>query len=294
MKKTFIALLASCSLAVSLSGCAATGAPILEPDQQINRGNALQKVGANKVVRLIPRKNEEGVYIGNLQASWNPSEDYKNQPTFIAVHGGHGIGGVEQENYLKLHKEFGYNLLILDSYWSRGMTENWNRSAKANASVRTHDIIAAAEWLRDVKGTDPGKTFIIGGSQGGWTVLTAMTAGNSTATKIKSLVSAGFAFYPVCDMGGMAPYHSPTFIFTGKLDETTHPSKCGYGVLRQATRHTNYPNAHHGFDVWKAPGQEACGKSLNPVKFTVCRDEEAIKDSYEQIRQHVNSVLLKK
>lgn len=290
MKTILFALLASCSLIIT-SGCAGNGgSPILEPDKQIypRWGGS---VGANQTIPIIPRKNQDGVHLGNLQASWNPAADYKNQPTFIAIHGGHGISGNERGSYLKLHKEFGYNLLILDSYWSRGMTQNWNRGPKADATIRTDDLIAAAEWLRDIKGTDPKKTFILGGSQGGWVVLTAMTAGNATENKIKSLISAGFAFYPVCDMGGMSPYHSPTFIFTGGLDETTHPSTCGYGVLNRATRHTNYPKAHHGFDIWNPHGQDACGKSLNPIRFTVCRDEEAIQDSYEQIRRYVTGVI---
>ncbi len=275
--------------AFTLSACVTTdGAKILDPAQQI-KGNPLRSVGGARFEAVIPRKGEDGSVIGRLQASWNPAEQSGSRPTFIGLHGGHGIGSVESTYFLELHKKFGYNLLVLDSYWSRGMTQNWNRSDKADATVRTHDLISAAEWLISEKKVDPKQIYLVGGSQGGWTVLRAMTKGLPTEGKVKSLIRAGFAFYPVCNDSGLSPYHSDTFIFTGDADETTHPRSCSWGVLSSAKTHVDYPNAHHGFDKYVANGGDGCGKSLNPAKFTTCRDEAATSDSYSRIRAYVEA-----
>ncbi len=273
----------------TLSACVTTnGAPILQADQQI-RQQPLRKLGGALFSSVVPRKGEGGEIIGFLQASWNPAEQLETKPTFIAVHGGHGIGSVEQTYFLELHKKFGYNLLVLDSYWSRGMTQNWNRSDKADATVRTHDLISAAEWLIREKKVDPKQIYLVGGSQGGWTVLRAMTKGLPTEGKVKSLIRAGFAFYPVCNDSGLSPYHSDTFIFTGDADETTHPRTCSWGVLSSAKTHVDYPNAHHGFDKYVPNGGDGCGKSLNPVRFTTCRDDRATSDSYSRVRAYVEA-----
>ncbi len=275
--------------AFTLSACVTTdGAKILDPAQQI-KGNPLRSVGGARFEAVIPRKGEDGSVIGRLQASWNPAEQSGSRPTFIGLHGGHGIGSVESTYFLELHKKFGYNLLVLDSYWSRGMTQNWNRSDKADATVRTHDLISAAEWLISEKKVDPKQIYLVGGSQGGWTVLRAMTKGLPTEGKVKSLIRAGFAFYPVCNDSGLSPYHSDTFIFTGDADETTHPRTCSWGVLSSAKTHVDYPNAHHGFDKYVPNGGDGCGKSLNPVRFTTCRDDRATSDSYSRVRAYVEA-----
>jgi len=288
-RRVFVLLSVGFLVATALGACVTTdGAKILDPAQQI-KGNPLRSVGGASLQAVIPRKGEDGTVIGLLQASWNPAEQISSRPTFIGLHGGHGIGSVERTYFLELHKKFGYNLLILDSYWSRGLSQNWSRSDKADGTVRTYDLISAAEWLISEKKVDPRQIYLIGGSQGGWTVLRAMTKGIPTEGKVKSLIRAGFAFYPVCDVGGLSPYHSDTFIFTGDADETTHPRTCHRGVLQSAKTHVNYPNAHHGFDTYEANGGNGCGKSLNPVKFTVCRDDGATSDSYSRIRAYVEA-----
>ena len=275
-------------VATALSACVTTdGAQILDPTQQI-KGNPLRSVGGARFQAVIPRKGEDGGVIGLLQASWNPAKQSRSRPTFIGLHGGHGIGSVERTYFLELHKRLGYNLLILDSYWSRGLSQNWNRSNKADSTVRTYDLISAAEWLISEKKVNPKQIYLIGGSQGGWTVLTAMTKGGATEGKVKRLIRAGFAFYPVCDVGGLSPYHSDTFIFTGEADETTHPRTCRPGVLQSAKEHVNYQNAHHGFDKYVVRGGgDGCTKSLNPVHFTTCRNDAATRDSYARIQSYV-------
>ena len=47
------------------------------------------------------------------------------QPTVIIVHGGHGISPANVDMAVWLRKELKANVLILDSYWSRGRSENW-------------------------------------------------------------------------------------------------------------------------------------------------------------------------
>lgn len=233
---------------------------------------------------------------GNLIASWNPRVGrVADRPTFIIVHGGHGVSPGNFATAEWLTKEMDANVLILDSYWSRGKTENWLTWNQYGANMRMLDAIAAARFTK-LQGADPQKTYLYGDSQGGWTVLRTMTAGHSVESEVKSLYRGGIAVYPNCyakesfwgapipnketdksyapPLGG---YSLPTIIFTGSLDEATPVSQCKVDkALKSAYAWHHFEGATH---AWEAPSDGAgrpsvdgkCSKADNIYNhFPVC------------------------
>ena len=172
---------------------------------------------------------------GKLISSWSPQlGKVFDRPTVIIVHGGHGISPANVDMAVWLRKELKANVLILDSYWSRGKSENWLAWTEYGANMRVLDLIAAARFTQS-QGADPKKTFVIGGSQGGWTVLRAFSDHNLSG-EVKSLLVGGASLYPNCYVKestfGKSPsgttdkqfapplgnYVAPVIAFTGTID----------------------------------------------------------------------------
>jgi len=72
---------------------------------------------------------------GYLLASWNPVFNGKRNPTVVLQHGGVGGPGPTEWGHGAWFKRQGYNVLVLDSFWSRGFIANWR---KIDASVGSH------------------------------------------------------------------------------------------------------------------------------------------------------------
>ena len=155
---------------------------------------------------IVPSYNGKG----NLIASWNPRSNVADRPTFIIMHGGHGLSPANFASAEWLIRELDANVLILDSYWSRGRNENWLTWNEFGANMRMLDAVAAARFTRS-QGADPNKTFLMGDSQGGWTVLRTFTTGHSVEQEVRQLYQGGVALYPNCPSGDKWYEGSPRF-----------------------------------------------------------------------------------
>ena len=185
------------------------------------------------------------------------------------------------------------NILILDSYWSRGRTENWLSWTRFGANMRVLDLIAAARFTQS-EGADPKKTFVIGDSQGGWTVLRAFTNHNLSG-EVKSLLAGGVSLYPNCyvkeSIFGRAPsgstdkedapplgnYVAPVIAFTGTADTATPLSQCNVDkVFKGVEKWTNFEGATHAWDsptrgVGRRAEDNVCTRALNKYNpFPIC------------------------
>ena len=145
------------------------------PDRPLNGRYDLRKnttsVGLSPILSQVPTFNQKG----NLLASWNPQSIPSTKITFVVLHGGFGLVPADFARALWLRNNFNANVLLLDSFWSRGKNENWKTGTNYGVTMRTLDAIAAGRWLVKEKGVDSKKLFLIGGSQGGWTVLRTFT-----------------------------------------------------------------------------------------------------------------------
>jgi dienelactone hydrolase len=120
----------------------------------------------------------------------------------VVVHGGHGLVPTNFATALWLRDALGANVMVLDSYWSRGREENWATWTAFGANMRALDAIAAARWLRDTAAVDPARIFLYGDSQGGWTVLRTFTDEPFLRSQVAGLYRGGIALYPNCVADG--------------------------------------------------------------------------------------------
>ncbi|MBM3556717.1 MAG: dienelactone hydrolase [Alphaproteobacteria bacterium] len=249
---------------------------------------------------LVPAFNGRG----HLLVSWNPHPaGAQDRPTFIVTHGGHGLNPTNFATALWLRRTLGANVLVLDAYWSRGREENWQTGTNFGANMRALDAIAAARWLRDVQRTDPSQTFLLGDSQGGWTVLRTFTNEGFWLDEVRALYRGGIALYPNCKVDWtsryprLGPYLAPVAIFTGGRDTATPIADCARAVLTGAARWIHYPDQTHGWDVANrgahTPAVDGeCGKAMNVYNnFPVCRSDATTADMRDKIVAFVTDIL---
>lgn len=282
--------------------------PIVESNPPILPLN-LYSVYLNTVaVRLARMRPIIPTYsgMGNLLASWNPHpKGVSGRPTFVIVHGGHGLVPTDFDTALWVQKEVDANVLILDSYWSRGRQENWLTYTNFGVNMRVLDALSAGKWLH-TKGIDKDKLFIIGGSQGGWTVLRLFTDEPFFHEQGKQLYRAGISLYPNCTSRGtrddpmLGPYWGEVIIFTGGKDTATPPFQCPSKVFSDSFKWIHYPEATHAWDtsnrgalVDAVDGE--CSKALNIYNhFPICRSNQRTNEMRNSIKDFLNAILNKK
>jgi dienelactone hydrolase len=260
--------------------------------------NNTVKVNLAPMRPIIPTYNNKG----NLLASWTPHpQGVANRPTFVIVHGGHGLVPGDFATAVWARDQLGANTLVLDSFWSRGQNENWVTYTRLGANARTLDAIATGKWLLR-HGVDPKQLFLMGGSQGGWTVLRTFTNEPFIVEQARGLYRAGFSLYPVCNSKGwrddpaLGPYWGPVLVFTAGKDTATPPERCPTRVFKDATAWTHYPDATHGWDTSNrgahTPSVDGeCGKALNVLNhFAVCRSDAATNDMHTKIKTFIDGL----
>lgn len=256
--------------------------------------------GLSPFLSQVPTFNQSG----NLLASWNPQIDSRDSITFVMMHGGFGIVPAEFSRAMWLRDTFHANILVLDSFWSRGKYENWKTATNYGVNMRMLDALAAGKWLIEHKQIDPKKLFLIGESQGGWTVLRTFTNDPKIYKHTNHIYAGGISLWPNCRVTGsdlrpnLGPYSKNIIVFTGGKDTATPIKECNSKVFRDASRWVHYPDATHGWDS-ENPTTKAsngkCNEAKNPYRpYLVCRNDQATHDMRANIKQYVNEVLSSK
>jgi dienelactone hydrolase len=309
LARVFIALLAGISISANAfwrndydepPPIIRTEPPNLQEVQKLKFGNrALNeqppRYGLAQHVPLIPDWSKANS--GKLLASWTPSNKEGKQPTLVIQHGGVGGPGSTDYGHARWFLAQGFNVLVLDSHWSRGFIANW-RKIDANvsehqsafstlgANTRARDAFAAARWLREQPQVDSNRIFLIGGSQGGWSVLRAFTDEKSITEKHKGLFRAGISIYPACwswqqtpgNRGAnvsetlnpkLGPFYAPILLVTVELEppgSATDINACNPKLIQWAEKHIRFANTTHAFDAETPPEQPVnrCWYSANP------------------------------
>lgn len=274
--------------------------PPARPITQYSLYNNTTLVRLGEMKAQVPAFNGQGL----LMASWTPHpQGTEGRPTFVVVHGGHGLVPTNFASAMWFRDTFAANVLVLDSYWSRGQNENWATRTRFGANMRALDVIAAGQWLRDVHHVATDQLFVMGDSQGGWTVLRAFTEDTLLSKHMKGLYRGGIAAYPNCFSLGspvapqLSPYIAPVIVFTGGKDTATPISECPSHVLKSATHWVHYPDQTHGWDAANrgAAGQPVdgeCGKAINVYnKFPVCRSNATTQNMRGRIEEFVRNEL---
>ncbi len=298
----FLANLLFASLAFANDN--STAPDFVESEKITNIANfwqATNKSGIGPMLPQIPSWDNRGFLI----ASWSPAADYLNAPTFIIMHGGGGSGTMHFKIAQDIQEQYKANVLILDSFWSRGRKRNTAPDAREhtrviNATHRVYDLLAAGKWLQE-KGIKSNNVFPIGESQGGMVVMRAFTEGTDFAVDIKKYFSKGIVLWPACHWFDadhtrahpVGPYHSPVLIISGGRDYGSPIELCPTRAVKSA-EHVHWPEATHAWMIathgpWKTREDGNCDQYIENrgQRIPMCYSETRTKETFRKIQQFI-------
>ena len=175
---------------------------------------------------------------------------------FPAVVGLHGCAGMHDTTKQRLADElvaWGYVILLVDSYTTRGIDHACTSSAFATFLLRRPDAYGALIFLGRQSFVDPHRVAVVGFSAGARVTLSVAETNSfeQFAPPDNLRFRAAAAFYPPCK-AAWAPPGIPTLIFIGALDDWTPAADCsdkiaGWGKDGPPIELVVYPGAHHGF-----------------------------------------------
>lgn len=179
------------------------------------------------------------------------------RPAIMVLHGGGGMNAGYLEK-ARWWRDQGYVATVVDSFGSRGIAENWLTYNQFGGNMRAADVVATARYLRSLPEVDRKRVYLTGGSQGGWAVLRALSAGGAWSDEAVSTIAAGVAWYPVCarDVEGavpLGPFTRPVLFLQGTGDTATPPARCADLAVGPDVRNVIFEGATHAFDFRVPP-----------------------------------------
>jgi dienelactone hydrolase len=175
---------------------------------------------------------------------------------FPAVVGLHGCAGMHDTTKQRLADElvaWGYVILLVDSYATRGIEHACTSTAFATFLMRRPDAYGALVFLGRQTFVDPHRVAAVGFSAGARVTLSVAEANSFEQFVPPSNLRfrAAAAFYPPCKTA-WAPPGIPTLIFIEALDEWTPAADCSDKIANLGNNGPPielvvYPGAHHGF-----------------------------------------------
>ena len=282
----------------------------VRPNETHDYYHEIRGSGLRPFERLIPTYNNKGT----LFASWNPNRSTNDlRPTVIIPHGGPGINPTEMNAGRWFKQQLGANVLILDSFWSRGIQENDFATNRYGVDMRVLDVVAALRFLTQQPEVDKQFIYIYGGSQGGWLGLRVMTDDPFIMKEINGQIRAAFSLYPWCrespKYGGrsrlhlgvdlniepwfaprLGPFSGKVYVWTAGRDEATDIRYCRESIFKAATEWNHYPEATHGWDLpnrgtYSVAVDGECARANNKInKYLMCRDTKLTNEILGRIK----------
>jgi len=256
--------------AIGIAGFAAIGASPTRAAESVQFASARYLVGPLQL-RLARERGETiarppaEIISGYLTKPEGPGPF----PAIVHLHGCGGLpkafkAGVDKGQWSEQLAAWGYAVLVVDSFTTRGIEQRC--AAAGPAAARIGDAYGALAYLATRSFVDAKRIALLGFSQGAITALALIGARdfdlfeNEADHKFK----AAIAFYPSCpDDGAMTV---PTLILIGELDAWTPAASCRRMMATRTgagspVRLIVYPGAHHGFDIVALqPGRERFGR----------------------------------
>ena len=175
---------------------------------------------------------------------------------FPAVVGLHGCAGMHDTTRQRLADQlvgWGYVVLLVDSYATRGIEHACTSAALAIFLERIPDAYGALVFLAGQTFVDPQRVAVVGFSAGSWVTLSVAETNSfeQFVPRGNLRFRAAAAFYPPCQQAAGRP-GIPTLILIGALDDWTPAADCsskiaGWGNDGPPVELVVYPGAHHGF-----------------------------------------------
>lgn len=182
-------------------------------------------------------------------------------PAVVLVHGSGGIGR-NMPGWVRELTGIGVAAFVMDSFTGRGVSETATDQSRVSSGAMVVDAYRALELLATHPAIDPERIAVMGFSKGGFVALSTSLRRFQRAWGPAGLrFAAHLPFYPSCtiELYEDAQVTGPIRIFHGEADDWTSIAPCRAYVerLRRAgadAQILGYPDAHHGFDVPRAPG----------------------------------------
>ena len=175
---------------------------------------------------------------------------------FPAVIGLHGCAGMHDTTKQRLTDDlvdWGYVILLVDSYATRGIEHACTSSAFATIIKRTRDAYGALVFLARQTFVNPKHVAAVGFSAGAWVTLSVAEPNSFQLFVPPSNLrfQAAVAFYPPCQQAGVRP-EIPTLVLIGALDDWTPAADCSNKVAAWGNdgppiELVVYPGTHHSF-----------------------------------------------
>lgn len=213
---------------------------------------------------------------------------------FPAIVGLHGCAGMHDTTRQRLIDElvtWGYVVLLVDSYATRGIDHACTSTAFATFLRRRPDAYGALVFLARQSFVDTRRVAALGFSAGAWVTL-AVAEPNAFDLFLPSgdlRFRAAAAFYPPCKQAVARP-GIPTLVLTGDLDAWTPAAHCvdkiaSWGKDGPPVELVVLPGAHHGFYYpHLQPGRTMFGQWLE-------YNGEAADDANRRLRQFLDQHL---
>lgn len=211
----------------------------------------------------------------------------ENKHTVIYLH---GCGGVKSyaSSWFSKFKEWGYNVVVVDSFGPRWLGEacsNYEYMSK-KPYERIDDMYAAAEWTMK-QSWNKGKPAAVGFSHGAQVLHIASTS--DYVQKSKRLISSAVAFYPYCHHDVVTDWEAgwPMQMHLGKLDNWTPEWLCTGHARFQSDKfdYQIYEGAHHGWDIGFSATMNAVGNGGYVRPRTIEYNAQADRDSTENTKK---------
>ena len=190
-------------------------------------------------------------------------------PARIGLHGCAGMHDTTKQRLVDQLVGWGYVVLLVDSYATRGIDHACTSNAFATFVKRRPDAYGAIVFLARQTYVDPQRIAAVGFSAGAWvTLFAAETNSFELFVPASNLrLRAAVAFNPPCQAAGARP-GIPTLILVGALDDWTPAADCSskiasWGNDGPPVELVVYPGAYHGFYYsYLQPGRTLFGHWL--------------------------------
>jgi dienelactone hydrolase len=190
-------------------------------------------------------------------------------PAVIGLHGCAEMHDTSKQRLVDQLVGWGYVVLLVDSYATRGIDHACTSNAFATFVKRRPDAYGAIVFLARQTYVDPQRIAAVGFSAGAWvTLFAAETNSFELFVPASNLrLRAAVAFNPPCQAAGARP-GIPTLILVGALDDWTPAADCSskiasWGNDGPPVELVVYPGAYHGFYYsYLQPGRTLFGHWL--------------------------------
>jgi dienelactone hydrolase len=190
-------------------------------------------------------------------------------PAVIGLHGCAEMHDTTKQRLVDQLVGWGYVVLLVDSYATRGIDHACTSNAFATFVKRRPDAYKAVVFLARQTYVDPQRIAAVGFSAGAWvTLFAAETNSFELFVPASNLrLRAAVAFNPPCQAAGARP-GIPTLILVGALDDWTPAADCSskiasWGNDGPPVELVVYPGAYHGFYYsYLQPGRTLFGHWL--------------------------------